>query len=157
MVVRISDKNQNYSKATKLLVKPNIIQNEIKRLNSVKLQYLKIYTDLYNHLEKLYKSSVDRQAIKAISNASNGLGKIVNKVPLLEKGPMDEALMNLGEKLQKSNEQFLVNSLENLRNYKRLNVEGFNKQYQNLAYLYSGQAEIFFDKENLYVSQNCLN
>lgn len=70
---------------------------------------------------------------------------------------MDEALMNLGEKLQKSNEQFLVNSLENLRNYKRLNVEGFNKQYPNLAYLYSGQAEIFFDKENLYVSQNCLN
>ena len=85
MVIRISDKTQNYSKVTKLLVKPNIIQNEIKRLNSVKLQYLKIYTDLYNHLEKLYKSSVDRQAIKAISNASNGLGKIVNKVPLLEK------------------------------------------------------------------------
>ena len=59
MVIRISDKTQNYSKVTKLLVKPNIIQNEIKRLNSVKLQYLKIYTDLYNHLEKLYKSSVD--------------------------------------------------------------------------------------------------
>ena len=105
---------------------------------------------------KIYKS-VQCSFCHAKRNARNGLGKIVNKVPLLEKGPMDEALMNLGEKLQKSNEQFLVNSLENLRNYKRLNVEGFNKQYQNLAYLYSGQAEIFFDKENLYVSQNCLN
>ena len=33
MVIRVSDKKQNYSNVTKLLVKPNIIQNEIKRLN----------------------------------------------------------------------------------------------------------------------------
>lgn len=134
----------------------DIIQNELKRLDSVKLQYRKIYTDLYNYLEGLYKSSIDRQAVNVLGSASKGLGKMMNKVPLLEKAPVDEALVNLGQNLQKSNDKVLVKSLENLRNYKQLNVDGFERQYQSLAYMYSGENRIFFDKENLYVSERCL-
>lgn len=133
-----------------------IIQNELKRLDSVKLQYRKIYTDLYNYLEGLYKSSIDRQAVNVLGSASEELGKMINKVPLLEKAPLDEAFVNLGQNLQKSNDKVLVKSLENLRNYKQLNVDGFEKQYQSLAYMYSGENQIFFDKENLYVSERCL-
>ena len=58
-----------------------IIQNELKRLDSVKLQYRKIYTDLYNYLEGLYKSSIDRQAVNVLGSASEELGKMINKVP----------------------------------------------------------------------------
>lgn len=134
----------------------DIIQNELNRLDSVKLQYRKIYTDLYNYLEGLYKSSIDRQAVNVLGSASKGLGKMMNKVPLLEKAPVDEALVNLGQNLQKSNDKVLVKSLENLRNYKQLNVDGFERQYQSLAYMYSGENRIFFDKENLYVSERCL-
>lgn len=134
----------------------DIIQNELNRLNGVKLQYRKIYTDLYNYLEGLYKSSIDRQAVNVLGSASKGLGKMMNKVPLLEKAPVDEALVNLGQNLQKSNDKVLVKSLENLRNYKQLNVDGFERQYQSLAYMYSGENRIFFDKENLYVSERCL-
>lgn len=134
----------------------NIIQNELKRLEGFQLQYRKIYTDLYNCLEGLYKSSLDRQAVKVLGSASKELGKIMNKVPLLEKAPVDEALVNLGQNLQKSNDKVLVKSLENLRNYKKLNVDGFVRQYQSLAYMYSGENRIFFDKENLYVSEHCL-
>ena len=133
-----------------------IIQNELKRLDSVKLQYRKIYTDLYNYLEGLYKSSIDRQAVNVLGSASEELGKMINKVPLLEKAPLDEAFVNLGQNLQKSNDKVLVKSLENLRNYKQLNVDGFERQYQSLAYMYSGENRIFFDKENLYVSERCL-
>ena len=64
--------------------------------------------------------------------------------------------VNLGQNLQKSNDKVLVKSLENLRNYKQLNVDGFERQYQSLAYMYSGENRIFFDKENLYVSERCL-
>lgn len=134
----------------------DIIQNELNRLNGVKLQYRKIYTDLYNYLEGLYKSSIDRQAVNVLGSASKGLGKMMNKVPLLEKAPVDEALVNLGQNLQKSNDKVLVKSLENLRNYKQLNVDGFERQYQSLAYIYCGENRIFFDKENLYVSERCL-
>lgn len=133
-----------------------IIQNELKRLDSVKLQYRKIYTDLYNYLEGIYKSSIDRQAVNVLGSASEELGKMINKVPLLEKAPLDEAFVNLGQNLQKSNDKVLVKSLENLRNYKQLNVDGFERQYQSLAYMYSGENRIFFDKENLYVSERCL-
>lgn len=134
----------------------DIIQNELNRLDSVKLEYRKIYTDLYNYLEGLYKSSIDRQAVNVLGSASKGLGKMMNKVPLLEKAPVDEAFVNLGQNLQKSNDKVLVKSLENLRNYKQLNVEGFERQYQSLAYMYSGENRIFFDKENLYVYEHCL-
>lgn len=134
----------------------DIIQNELNRLDSVKLEYRKIYTDLYNYLEGIYKSSIDRQAVNVLGSASKELGKIMNKVPLLEKAPLDEAFVNLGQNLQKSNDKVLVKSLENLRNYKQLNVEGFERQYQSLAYMYSGENRIFFDKENLYVYEHCL-
>ena len=43
MVVRISDKTQNYSKVTKLLVKPNFIQN-----TELKNEQLKDETEIFN-------------------------------------------------------------------------------------------------------------
>ena len=53
----------------------DIIQNELNRLNGVKLQYRKIYTDLYNYLEGLYKSSIDRQAVNVLGSPVKDLGK----------------------------------------------------------------------------------
>ena len=42
MVVRISDKKKNYSKVTKLLVKPKIIEIGEKRVWKTKIQIIQI-------------------------------------------------------------------------------------------------------------------
>lgn len=135
----------------------NLIQNELNRLNECKIKYRQIYTDLYNYLDELYKSSLDKQAINVLGGATEGLGKLINMVPFLEKGPVDEALVDFGKDIQKNNNNAHVNTLEKLRQYKLLNVDGFVNQYDNLAYLYSGQSKILFDKDNLYVSNRCLS
>ena len=134
----------------------NIIQNELKRLDEFKLKYKQLYTDLYNYLDELYKSSLDKQAINVLGGASEGLGKLINKIPFLEQGPVDEALMNFGKDLQKSTDSSPDNSLEKLRQYKQLDVDGFANQYKSLACMYSGDTKILFDKENLYISNRCL-
>lgn len=134
----------------------NIIQNELKRLDAFKLKYKQLYTDLYNYLDELYKSSLDKQAINVLGGASEGLGKLINKIPFLEQGPVDEALMNFGKDLQKSTDSYPDNSLEKLRQYKQLDVDGFANQYKSLACMYSGDTMILFDKENLYISNRCL-
>ena len=134
----------------------NIIQNELKRLDEFKLRYKQLYTDLYNYLDGLYKSSLDKQAINVLGGASEGLGKLINKIPFLEQGPVDEALMNFGKDLQKITDTAPVNSLENLRQYKQLDVDGFVNQYKSLACMYSGDTKVLFDKENLYISNRCL-
>ena len=64
MVVRISDKTQNYSKITKLLVKPYIISNQIITVPADNVSYKcaacdeYIKTNCFTFLMMLYKTAV---------------------------------------------------------------------------------------------------
>ena len=59
MVVRISDKTQNYSKVTKLLVKPNLL---IEKLDDVRYEYLKLYVEtieIYMRENELFEMFIE--------------------------------------------------------------------------------------------------
>ena len=135
----------------------NLVQSELQRLNNLSMDYRKMYTDLYNYLDALNHTSLDKKAIDVLGNASQGLGHMIHKVPLLEKGPVDEALVSLGKNVKEQAKNSLVDSLEYLRNYKQLNVDGFVKQYEKLGYMYSGEANLLFDKNNVYISRKLMN
>lgn len=135
----------------------NLVQSELQRLNNLSIDYRKMYTDLYNYLDTLNHTSLDKKAIDVLGNASQGLGHMIHKVPLLEKGPVDEALVSLGKNVKEQAKNSLVDSLEYLRNYKQLNVDGFVKQYEKLGYMYSGEANLLFDKNNVYISRKLMN
>ncbi len=135
----------------------NLVQSELQRLNNLSMDYRKMYTDLYNYLDTLNHTSLDKKAIDVLGNASQGLGHMIHKVPLLEKGPVDEALVSLGKNVKEQAKNSLVDSLEYLRNYKQLNVDGFVKQYEKLGYMYSGEANLLFDKNNVYISRKLMN
>lgn len=135
----------------------NLVQSELQRLNNLSVDYRKMYTDLYNYLDALNHTSLDKKAIDVLGNASQGLGHMIHKVPLLEKGPVDEALVSLGKNVKEQAKNSLVDSLEYLRNYKQLNVDGFVKQYEKLGYMYSGEANLLFDKNNVYISRKLMN
>lgn len=135
----------------------NIIDAALSKLNKLNTEYRKIYTVLYDYLDKLNSDSVDKKAIHALGSASKGLGNIIHKIPVIEKGPVDEALVSLGNRIQNVNEENLVQSLERLRNYKSLNSDGFIKQYDKLSILYSGETKLMFDHDNIYVSKQLLN
>lgn len=135
----------------------NLVQSELQRLNNLSMDYRKMYTDLYNYLDTLNHTSLDKKAIDVLGNASQELGHMIHKVPLLEKGPVDEALVSLGKNVKKQAKNSLVDSLEYLRNYKQLNVDGFVKQYEKLGYMYSGEASLLFDKNNVYISRKLMN
>lgn len=135
----------------------NLVQSELQRLNNLSMDYRKMYTDLYNYLDTLNHTSLDKKAIDVLGNASQGLGQMIHKVPLLEKGPVDEALVSLGKNVKEQAKNSLVDSLEYLRNYKQLNIDGFVKQYEKLGYMYSGEANLLFDKNNVYISRKLMN
>ena len=80
----------------------NLVQSELQRLNNLSMDYRKMYTDLYNYLDTLNHTSLDKKAIDVLGNASQGLGHMIHKVPLLEKGPVDEALVSLGKNVKES-------------------------------------------------------
>ena len=135
----------------------NIIDAAQSKLNNLNIEYRKLYTELYDFLDKVSKNSIDKKAINVLGNASKGMGNIIHKMPLIEKGPVDEALVSLGNYIQNINEDNLIESLERLRNYKSLNIDGFIKQYDKLSVLYSGSTKILFDHDNIYVSKQLLN
>ena len=139
------------------IIDENLIKSELQRLNNLSMDYRKMYTDLYNYLDTLNHTSLDKKAINVLGNASQGLGHMIHKVPLLEKGPVDEALVSLGKNVKEQAKNSLVDSLEYLRNYKQLNVDGFVKQYEKLGYMYSGEANLLFDKNNVYISRKLVN
>ena len=74
MVIRVSDKKKNYSKVTKLLVKPNRFQNILNKNKGQQAIH-----DYYNRDE--YRSDFERlwNSLKSMGLADHTLHKIENE------------------------------------------------------------------------------
>ena len=60
MVVRISDKTQNYSKVTKLLVKPSISRTVFNKKNKYAIHYYEVEENKYfDYIKKIKEKGFD--------------------------------------------------------------------------------------------------
>ena len=60
------------------------------------LSYKQLYTKAYDLLEAEHSNSLMNQSINMFSKLSTATGKAISKIPLVEKGSVDEALESLG-------------------------------------------------------------
>lgn len=68
------------------------------RIEELAFQFRELYTDCYNRLEGISKSSVQTVLAGGAAGISKGAGKVISKIPVISRGPVDKALESAGEK-----------------------------------------------------------
>lgn len=114
-------------------------------------QYRELYTECYKKLEEYMKGSLPAVAIGGIGKAGTIAGKALAKVPILSRGPVDEALIAAGNKLKNVSADFGKEAMRNFSANQDAGIEMFAENIETMNAISNKPVEILFDREGVYI------
>ncbi len=125
--------------------------NSIERIENLCNDYRVLYSRCYEEMSDYMHRRLDNQAKIAAAQVVKGVGKAIRHVPVLEKGPVDEFLINTGERIDDARIDYIQRTMNVLRMQKNNESGVFVNHIRLLDDMINNRAEIFIDKENLYL------
>lgn len=113
------------------------------------------YRDLYSkssaYIEKLSHSSVEANLLKGIGTASDVVGRLIGKVPFVEKGPVDEFLQDSGAHLKKNANNMERGAVGAFAEISNPGTLIFVDKINNMVQIYNHTERIYFDDKKIYL------
>jgi hypothetical protein len=113
------------------------------------------YRDLYSkssaYIEKLSHSSVEANLLKGIGTASDVVGRLIGKVPFVEKGPVDEFLQDSGAHLKKNANNMERGAVGAFAEISNPGTLIFVDKINNMVQIYNHTERIYFDEMKIYL------
>ncbi|MBQ3762188.1 MAG: hypothetical protein II875_09310 [Clostridia bacterium] len=126
--------------------------NGIKqKIEDYSLQYRELYKECCDQSKAYFSSSVESTLLKGLGSLSRAAGQAIAKIPYLSEGPVDEALIEAGNKLDKLEAQRAVEQLRKLDDHQGSCVRPFLENIETVKLLYSHSISMVFDQENVYL------
>lgn len=103
------------------------------------------------YLEKMSDSSIETSLLKGVGSVSKITGKIIGSIPIVERGPVDEFLLDSGNKIQK-NAQGIEQSV--VKSFAAISNPGtgiFTEKMEDMIQIYNPTSELCFDDKNIYL------
>ena len=125
------------------------IKEQIASMSAV---YRNLFDESSLKLEKVSSTAIEANLLKGVGTAGNVIGKVIGKIPLVEKGSIDEILEKSSEKLKlnaKTMENKAVREFASLNNPK---TAVFTEKMDDMINIFNHSDTIGFDKEYLYLS-----
>lgn len=122
-----------------------------QEIESNSVRYRELYGKGSVYLEKISGASVEANLLKGIGTAGSAVGKFIGKIPVAEKGPVDEFLQEKGENLKKNArnmEQGAVGSFAALSNP---GTAVFVEKIGDMVRIYNHTESVCFDNTNIYL------
>ncbi len=135
----------NYDKAYLNHMSSKIRENAI--------QYKIDYTECYNELEAYMKGSLEAVALSGIGNAGKTVGKKIAQIPIINKSPVDEALIAGGNKLKKLGSSHGKRAMGSFSENQDVDIQLFLHNIETINEISNQPAEILFDKDNIYICE----
>ena len=122
-----------------------------RKIEDYSWQYRELYTKCYDQLESYLDSSIQSSLLKGLKTVSKATGEAIAKVPVISKGPVDEALIEAGSKLDKLGTRRSVQQLKKLVDRQSSCVRPFVDNIETVDRLYNNAITMVFDKDTLYL------
>ena len=126
----------------------NVIAERLENRNS---DYQSLYTEVAEKIKQKSDSSVESAFLKSIRNITKETGKTIARIPIVNKGPIDEALIGAGDTLDRTQQKKLQNSMNLLKNTRVTGIRQFIENINMLGQLYNRPIDMMFDKDNMYI------
>lgn len=115
------------------------------------LKYRELYTKCYNEIEGYAKKSIQSIITKGIAEVSKGTGKVVSKIPLVNKGTVDDFLIESSEKIENFNNKRNNKSFQKLITNSMRGINPFVEFLEQISKIYNEPIEVLIDNKNLYL------
>ena len=122
-----------------------------KRIDNIASEYRNVYSRTYTFLEKYTKNSGEQWILKGAGVAAHGLGAGLNKVPLVNKLPVDEKLKDAGDHLIGMKRDMSNDLLKQLLKKQKVAVQPFIENIELQKHIYNDEIQIGVDGENIYL------
>jgi len=111
--------------------------------------YGKLYDDVNALLEKLSGKAIEGKVMRGAARVGTITGSVINKIPVVNKGPVDELLMLGGAKLFELSDA--VTSVSVFEGAKNPHTDIFVEKMDDMIQIYNHTDRICFDNENVYL------
>ena len=122
-----------------------------ERIEDYSFQYYKDYTECSNMLGKYTGSSLEAAALKGLGSVSKNVGKAIAKIPIISRGPVDEALIAAGDSAYTFSSKNSEKVLQEFSDKKDAGVYLFVDNIDTLNTMNNQAIEMMFDQDNIYV------
>lgn len=120
-------------------------------IESLSKDYRNIYTECSTYLEKKTGMAIERNLLKGAGIATGSVGKLIGKIPLIEKGPVDEFLQEQGKHIEENADIAITRTVESFATVKDPSTWIFSEKLDDMLHIYNHTEQIYFDKENIYL------
>ena len=121
------------------------------RIRDNSFQYRKDYSSCYELLESYMKGSLQAVTSRGIGKAGITVGKALEKVPILSKGPVDEAMIAAGQTINKLGSTHGKSAMRDFSNNQDAGIQLFVKNIETINELSNHPVEVFFDKDEVCI------
>ena len=113
-------------------------------------EYTQLYNQVYDMIEGYSKTSLENNAVKALSGISKGAGNLFAKIPVVNKTKLNENLILVGESLLCKQRERVGRVMDGLFSGEIECISPFIENVKLLQYT-NDKLEFFVDNENIYL------
>lgn len=121
------------------------------KIRDFSYSYAELYTRCYTWLLDNAKKSIETGVMKGVAVAAKGMGQFINKIPVVERGQLDENLIKAGEKLNEFKDVSADELLSKFVAMSNSSITQFSELIDTISELHNKDQDILFDDSNLYM------
>lgn len=121
------------------------------RITNASQEYRELYTQAYNLLEHELDSTIGNFVLGSVSNITKAAGTGLSKIPVLNKSPLDDNVINASTNIKTFCENKSDETMSRFVNNHSNHTQIFTDGLETLGRLYNNDTEILFDRKNIYL------
>ena len=154
---RLSLYTYSLSSLMEIMLSGNFKEEYITGIRNQMISMSAVYRDLFDEssikLERISVTSIESNMLKGLGTIGNVFGKAIGKIPLVEKGQVDELLERRGERLKSSAISLENEAVREFASLSNPNTGMFVEKMNDMIIIFNHSDSISFDKEYLYLSE----
>ena len=121
------------------------------KIEGYSIRYREIYTDSYDRIERALDKSLQGHVLGGLAKFNEGAGQVIEKIPVIEKTPLDEGLGAAGKTLSKVKSKAISRRMRGFESNQKTQVRPFLDNINMVDAMYNEPLELMFDEEYLYI------
>lgn len=114
--------------------------------------YRMIYTQCDKLIAQQAADTINNNVLKGLADVNSAAGHIIGKIPLVKKGPVDEALVAAGDKLHKVRNQTKKSVSDHIRQQRHIYAASFITHIDTIKNYFNNPIELTFDEDSISIN-----
>ena len=127
------------------------LKNITDKIEKYSYLYRELYTKSYDEIEKYSSDSLESRLMGGASIVSKGMGRAIEKVPVVSRTQLDENLQKAGRALKEKKKTDTARMISVMVDQQSSQTKPFVDNINMVSRLYNEPLEIIFDDENVYL------